>query len=319
MSMIKVSVIMPVFNKGFCVKKSIQSILNQTFKDFELIIINDGSTDNSGHVINEVIDNDQRCKYINRENRGVSFTRNEGIKLARGEYISFLDADDEYCQNFLLKMIETLQGGGDVAFCGHFFSVGGIVRKAKIEVVENYFLLFYLLNKCTPNTNSWMIRRELILKKGIFFRDNINWGEDMIFFSEILLMAKEIRQCNKFLTIYNLEIDKFSLSSNSVDKIKKDLYWMTELINIIQSSNESERYKSQLVQAINGYRLPCAVVYRLLNNYKKIPDNEFITLYKEYSFILNGFSFINGLRSVKLMLSGIILKFFYFKALGKIK
>ena len=317
LGMIKISVIVPVFNKGKYVKKAIQSILNQTFTNFELIVIDDGSADNSGDVINEVIHNDKRCIYINRENRGVSFTRNEGIKLAHGEYISFLDADDEYCQDFLFEMVETLKNDGDVAFCGHYFSVGNVIKKAKTEIVGNQFLLFYLLNKCTPNTNSWLISRRFILEEGIFFRDNLNWGEDMIFFSEVLLKAKNIKQCNKFLTIYNMEIDDTSLSLNSVDKIKKDIYWMTEVINMVNNADMQEQYRKKIFGAVNGYRMPGAVIYRLLKNYKTISVQEFLSLYKEYFFIFKRISLINGLRSLKLVLLSILLKLLYLKMRGK--
>src|SRR5690625_363910 len=101
--MAKISVIMPVFNKEAQVIKSINSVLNQTYKKFKLVLINDGSTDLSADIIRENI-KDPRVIYFEHKNRGVSYTRNRGIELADTPYITFLDADDEYHPLFLEKM-----------------------------------------------------------------------------------------------------------------------------------------------------------------------------------------------------------------------
>jgi len=94
MSAPKVSVFMPVYNTGKYIEKSIQSILNQTFSDFEFIIINDGSTDDSLDIIKKYSEIDSRIKFISRENKGIIFTRNEGLNISKGKYIALMDSDD---------------------------------------------------------------------------------------------------------------------------------------------------------------------------------------------------------------------------------
>ena len=92
--MTAVSIIVPVYNAEKAIGKCIESILSQEFTDFELLLINDGSKDNSGAVLDEYAAKDSRIRVIHKTNSGVSATRNLGLKEAKGDYIQFLDADD---------------------------------------------------------------------------------------------------------------------------------------------------------------------------------------------------------------------------------
>lgn len=100
-----VSVIITNYNYGMYLAEAVESIFNQTYKNIELVIINDGSTDNSDSVIKELLrkNPDKNVVYINRENKGVVYTRNEGIEVAKGEYISYLDADDFFNSDYIEK------------------------------------------------------------------------------------------------------------------------------------------------------------------------------------------------------------------------
>ena len=97
--MTKISVILPVYNEEKYIKKAIESVLNQTFSDFELIIVNDGSTDNTLNIINEFTDS--RIKLITQPNQGPGASRNNAMEIACGEYVMFLDGDDWYCEDAL--------------------------------------------------------------------------------------------------------------------------------------------------------------------------------------------------------------------------
>lgn len=102
-----VSVIIPVYNRETFIAEAIQSVLSQTFTDLELIIIDDGSTDNTAQIVQAV--DDPRLRYIPQENRGVSAARNHGISLAQGDYIAFLDSDDSYLPTKLERQIALFQ------------------------------------------------------------------------------------------------------------------------------------------------------------------------------------------------------------------
>lgn len=115
----KISIIVPVYNVELCMRKCIDSILAQTFKDFELILVNDGSTDGSGKICNEYSLKDKRIRIINKENGGLSSARNAGIKAALGEFLGFVDSDDYISPdmyNFLFTLLNKTHA--DVASCG---------------------------------------------------------------------------------------------------------------------------------------------------------------------------------------------------------
>lgn len=96
--MIMISVIIPLYNKAHTIVNTLNTVLNQTYHDFEVVIVNDGSTDNGVEVIKQNF-NDLRIRIINQKNAGVSAARNRGIQESRGKWISFLDADDEWMPN----------------------------------------------------------------------------------------------------------------------------------------------------------------------------------------------------------------------------
>ncbi|MDD6237531.1 MAG: glycosyltransferase family 2 protein, partial [Clostridiales bacterium] len=97
----KISVIMPVYNSEQFLRMAVDSVLNQTFEDFELIMVDDGSKDQSGAICDEYAQKDARVKVIHQENGGICAARNTGMKAAEGEYLAFIDNDDEYLPNLL--------------------------------------------------------------------------------------------------------------------------------------------------------------------------------------------------------------------------
>ena len=102
-----ISVIVPLYNKEDFVATSIGSILKQSYSDYEIIIVNDGSTDKSVNIVKAF--NDRRIRIINQENAGVSAARNKGIEEAKGEYIAFLDADDVWNEDYLATLMELVE------------------------------------------------------------------------------------------------------------------------------------------------------------------------------------------------------------------
>lgn len=101
------SVVIPLYNKEKHIRRAIDSVLNQNYKDFELIIINDGSSDASGKIVEQY--QDLRIKYFNQKNQGVSAARNTGINKSSSDFIAFLDADDEWKNDFLEKILELMK------------------------------------------------------------------------------------------------------------------------------------------------------------------------------------------------------------------
>lgn len=191
--MTKISVIVPVYNAEKYLNRCIDSILNQTFKDFELILINDGSSDKSIEILNAYEKIDSRIKVINNENNGVSKTRNIGIGLATGEYIQFIDSDDFIDKNMFKETVEFLEvENADVIITGLFLdieSTNGI--DTSIQTFENCIsrnskdiakkLLTRLNGTYINSPVNKLYKRNIILENNILMDESINLGEDLIF------------------------------------------------------------------------------------------------------------------------------------------
>lgn len=181
-----VSVIVPVYNAEEKLEKCIMSILNQSYQKLELILINDGSKDGSGKICKKYAERDKRIRYIERENKGASATRNEGISLALGQYIQFVDSDDYIEKNMIKKLVSCMNNtNADVVICGYteYSSNCKDVRLPEVEKVmslteigKEYPTIFekFLLN------SPWnkLYKKEKI-KEG--FPEDLSLGEDLIF------------------------------------------------------------------------------------------------------------------------------------------
>lgn len=169
-----VSVIIPTYNRAHLVGRAIQSVLNQTYQDFELIIVDDGSTDNTEEIIKEFQEQDKRIKYIKHDkNKGGSTTRNTGIKAARGEYIAFQDSDDEWLPEKLKKQMEVFKNTSSkvgIIYTGFW----RIKDNEKTYIPQSWVkqkdgnIYFELLKGNFVTTQSIVTRKECFKKAGMF-------------------------------------------------------------------------------------------------------------------------------------------------------
>jgi len=176
------SIIIPVFNKEKFIQKTIESVLNQTFHDFELLLINDGSTDTSEQQIHKI--KDERIRYFSQENKGVARTRNFGIENAKSDYICFLDADDFWFPNFLEVMHSYIQKlpGKDVFSCSYEIETGKRTYPAHYSVncTNNYQIVNYFeasQNGSIIWTSGVTIKKDVFDKVGAF-DEKVKIGED---------------------------------------------------------------------------------------------------------------------------------------------
>lgn len=192
----KVSIIVPIYNAEKYMEKCIDSILNQTLNDIEVILVNDGSTDNSSKIADEYAKNDRRIKVIHQENSGPSVARNNGIKTAIGKYIGFVDSDD-YIE---LEMYEKLFNIVDakevqVAMCGyneiHAYDNTKIIVKSNLisnkiyskEEIKKDIISTFCKNKNYGFYSLWnkIYLREWVVKSKLEIDENRDHGEDWWF------------------------------------------------------------------------------------------------------------------------------------------
>lgn len=142
--MSNISVIIPLYNKEKAISKTIQSVLNQTYTDFELIIIDDGSTDKSSAIAKEYTKADQRIKYYRKDNGGVSSARNLGLQLSQSQWITFLDADDELLPNNLEVLINLIYKFKTQIATANFYTFDGkqkiprVIDSHNEKVIDNF-------------------------------------------------------------------------------------------------------------------------------------------------------------------------------------
>ena len=115
----KISIIVPIYNVKKYIQQCVESLINQTYKNLEIILIDDGSTDGCGELCDEFGKKDQRIHVIHKQNGGLSDARNKGIDVASGDYIGFVDSDDWISHNMYEKMLSSLKSvNADIAVCG---------------------------------------------------------------------------------------------------------------------------------------------------------------------------------------------------------
>lgn len=172
----KVSIVIPVYNVEKYVGATLRSVQNQTMTDFEAIIINDGSTDNSVKMVEPFL-SDKRFKLFSIENRGLAGARNEGVKHVTGEYLYFLDSDDLIAPNFLEIMVSTLNENPEAELISFnssdMYDTPKKIKPAKISKTQilskNELLLLRLNGSLLPTAWSYFVKTELFKKNGMNF------------------------------------------------------------------------------------------------------------------------------------------------------
>ncbi len=226
----KISIIVPVYNVENVLRYCVDSILNQTFRDFELILIDDGSTDKSGEICDKYALNNSNIVVEHIENQGVSKARNTGIELAKGEYICFIDSDDYVDKEFIKEMASKAEEGFDFVITAYHWTkdynnstiknviykddeIYSVVDKNNLMELSNLVLLSQPWNK--------MFKRDILIDNSIRMPEDISLGEDTVFVYRYLSCIINDSFCviNKPLYFY------FSNNANSLlNKYREDLF-----------------------------------------------------------------------------------------------
>lgn len=217
----KVSVIMPVYNGAQYLENSLNSVLNQTVKNFELLCIDDESTDNSAAIIKKYQLTDRRIRYIHKENGGPSSALNLGIELAGGEFISFIDQDDEYKPNYLEAMINLFDKEGnsiDVAVCSAEIKFNDGTTRRAYPICSKHIMRtlkekkqfgYYYIPQWTK-----LIRKKFLEDHRIVFPGRQNKAHDLPVHFLTLYLAKAIGYTKEPLYIHTVHSEQISANFN---------------------------------------------------------------------------------------------------------
>lgn len=336
MNDIKVSVIVPIYNAEQYLKRCINSIINQTYKNIEIILIDDGSEDNSFKICNEFAKKDGRINLICQRNSGVSVARNNGLNVCNGDYILFVDSDDYLeldCLETCLKIINMYDL--DILKFGFVKELNLYKKKNKFNVLvnecifkEEYNEKIYSYVLKTPDCcNIWnaIIKKDICTHKR--FNKNLTMGEDYLFFINCLVDSKKIYFLDK--SFYHYIINDESITHNfdfekNIKKLENSLYVNKKVQDILNFNGYYQKndYIIQDSKNILGnleicimnqnYKNYCSYINSIKNN--TLLNKKIVFLYDKLSrktrLLLNKSRFYFILIKIKSNLKLIIKKIF---------
>jgi glycosyltransferase involved in cell wall biosynthesis len=273
------SVIIPLYNKALYIEKAIQSVLAQTFHEFELIVIDDGSTDESFaqlSVISQQLSVEEpnlfrKIKIVQQENRGVSTTRNNGVKLAQYEYIAFLDADDWWEPTYLEEMKGLIEEypEAEIYGCNYYKVQNGRNIPAQIGVEPDFerglinYCRVYFKTMYMPLWTGATILKKIVFESENGFKPTLTLGEDFDLWIRVALKYP-VAFLNRYLAFYNQDVE---VANRGVifDKLYKP---ETHFIFNLDYLSEEEKQNRDLKNLLDLLRVYTLERYRLQGQYK---------------------------------------------------
>lgn len=256
------SVIIPLYNKAPYVAKAVKSVLSQTFADCELVIVDDGSRDNSAEIAQQTIDGCVNCRILKQENAGVSVARNNGVAVSQGDYLCFLDADDWWEPTFLEEMSKLIEEFPDAGIYGtNYTIVNDTKHKTRIAPIgvepgfEKEYINYCQVYAKTLTMPLWT--GAVCIPRSVFdeaggFPQGVELGEDFLLWIHIALKHKVVF-LNKPLAYYNQDVD--SLHSGTHKKRYDPNTFMTFHFDQFGDEEVKNRDLKVLLDRIRVYTL----------------------------------------------------------------
>jgi glycosyltransferase involved in cell wall biosynthesis len=268
----RISAVIPLYNKERSISRAIKSVLNQTKQIFEIIVINDGSTDNSSKRVSQLSEKSDLIRMIHQENAGVSAARNRGVQEARSDIIAFLDADDEWYPTFIEEIIALSKefSKGDV-FCTSYIIQEINGRKTKPETVlvfePNYrgYIANYLdvIRKVLPfNVSSFVVTKKALNQIG-GFPVGVIYGEDVDTFVRLSLHHK-IVFVNKVLSIYHRDAE--NRACDRYNQYLKEYYPVKNLSLMLEKGLVPSHFMQSAIEYVAKNQLSLAQAHLHFGN-----------------------------------------------------
>jgi len=275
------SVIIPLYNKAPYIEKALQSVLQQTFRNFEIIVVDDGSTDNGAEIVKKVFSTDYLTAHqlqiplkgfqlISQPNQGVSTARNNGAKQAKENYLAFLDADDEWHPEYLAKMKQLIEQFPDAGLwaSNYYIVKNGRNRQATVGVekdfskgIINYFQV-YAKTLCMPIWTGAAIVSKKVFEEEHGFKPQLKLGEDFDLWVRIAI-KHPVAFLNEPLAYYHQDVEQ--KNRGVVDN--KIYEPATHYIFNLQFLEQAEKENADLKQLLDNLRVYTLERYRLKKAY----------------------------------------------------
>lgn len=253
-----ISIVIPAYNAAKTIGNIILSLETQNFNDFELIIIDDGSIDETESIVREYAQKYTNINFFSQVNKGVSSARNAGFEKTSGDYVLFLDSDDKVSSHLLTTVYAKAQSGHfrddliifskkNVNFAGKIVSINQ-VPEMKSTIIDASIFNTLLKNNLLPTMYNKVVKKEFI--KSIRFK-NLSVGEDFQFVLDIIQLKPLTAFINTVLYTYDLESNDSIMQKYNSNRLQNFIMQKPQLEKIVASLANSEAEREQVVDAIN--------------------------------------------------------------------
>lgn len=259
-----ISIIIPVYNAEKYLNACIDSVLDQTYSNIEVILVNDGSKDYSGDICNQYKSKDSRIKVVHLENGGVSRARNKGIEVCNGDYISFIDSDDTIDSDYIESFYDSFEDDVEIYIQGtNIIRQDGTIDKVSYEGIgiNGIYEIFNTNKLCSHGYAHGKIYHSTLIKNNnIKFREEIKFSEDLLFILECLLFTDKIKYIEK--SGYNYFLREGNASSKEYPIVTElnCIKVFSLLINIL-----TEKYKIDIINITNVAEIYSMLFARVRN------------------------------------------------------
>lgn len=281
-----VSVVVPTYNSSNFIFGTISSIVVPDDIYIEIIIIDDGSTDNTLEVLNQYYEFNQMVKIISVSNGGVSKARNIGIENAQGEFICFLDSDDQLEADFFPTLIKKIRKNNvDVQLCGYYKHYKNSIDKQPSLYCNENFLVRYLSGDISFHIGSMIINRSFIDYHNIRFNEKLYFGEDILFICQVLALAK-CKMSLDYLYHHNYREGSLTTSLWNEDDYLHDIFAMETLDKeILEIYNGEDKREVLISLKANVFDRKLRYLWKLFLNkryksLKKLCNENFLDMEK---------------------------------------
>lgn len=261
--MVKYSFIVPVYNTSKYLKKCLDSLVKQTFKDFEIIIVNDGSTDNSSNIISKYQDTYKNIKVINQKNEGLSMARNNGVKEANGEYLIFIDSDDYVEKNLLKEVDKEIKDAEVLRYQVISEDEDGSNKidfnEEAFDMVNGYQAFKYLSNYhfvepawCYAFKKDYYVNNKFSFKKDVYH-------EDFGLIPYVIYKARKVKSIS-YLGYHYVQRNGSIMNNNDYKKTVKKAFDMLEQYKTLRLFAKNINRKNNMDDYYLSYISNCVIV-----------------------------------------------------------
>lgn len=285
-----ISIIVPIYNPGKYLYKCLESLVNQTKKNYEVVLVDDGSTDGSEKICKEYCQNYDNFHYFYKENTGVSDTRNFGIEKSCGEYITFVDSDDYIDEKYTEKAEKIIKQNYEMIIF-NLVNVKGENKENVVfmecsqdvtcpKVLDKYFKTYYLSSSCKI-----LYKKSMIISNNILFKKDLNYGEDMLFSIVAYVNSKKTYYLN-YCGYYYMINENSATQTDNIEKRKKHCIDNLELYRqigmLLEEKNVVVNEDLYLDALLRNFVSGLSCLWSIKSEYRQSAINEILELYKPY-------------------------------------